>query len=116
MELDANRPAHGVLCALHVGVEVAPVTSEPLALVDQTRILGRDRAFETPNLGVEHQVLEGPMRRVQNDGRRRLIDLPRLDPHEAVLDHVDPAHPVEAPETVQFVDQGETPTLPSPRG
>jgi len=28
-----------------------------------------------PDLGVEHQVLEGPMRRVQNHRGRSLIDL-----------------------------------------
>jgi len=82
------------LCALDVGVEVAPVAGKPLALVHETRVLRCDRGLETANLGIEHQVFEGAMRRVQNDGRRRFVDLPRLDPHEAVLDHVDPADAV----------------------
>src|SRR5205823_11625065 len=61
-------------------------------------------------------VFEGPMRRVQDDGRRRLVNLPRLDPHETVLDHVDPADAVQAAQPVQFVDQGQAPTLPSRGG
>jgi len=53
---------------------------------------------------------------MQDDRRRRLVDLSRLDPHEAVLDHVDPPDPVEAAQPVQFVGEGDAPTLPSPGG
>src|SRR5207248_9717721 len=113
MELEANRPAHGALCALDVSVEVAPMTGKPFALVNETRVLRRDRRLETPSLGVEHQVFESPMRRVQDDGRRRFVDLSRLDSHEAVLDHIDPADAVQAAQPVQFLDKGSTPTLPS---
>ena len=89
------------------------MASKPFALVHEARVLRRDRCLEAPNLGVEHQVFEGPMRRVQNDGRRRFVDLSRLDSHEAVLDHVDPADTMQAPDPVQFLDQENTPTLPS---
>src|SRR2546425_12360800 len=56
------------------------------------------------------------MCRVQDYGGGRFVDLPRLDPHEAVLDHVDPAHPVEAAQPVQLLDERNAPTLPSPGG
>src|SRR2546425_7290535 len=56
------------------------------------------------------------MCRVQDYGGGRFVDLPRLDPHEAVLDHVDPAHPVETAQPVQLLDEGNAPTLPSPGG
>src|SRR5437879_12176803 len=106
MEREANRPADGALCALDVGVEVAPVTGEPLALVHEARVLRRDRSLETRSLGVEHHVLEGPVRGVQDDGRRRLVDLARLDSHEAVLDHVDAADAVQAGQTVDIPNHG----------
>src|SRR6266576_6293767 len=106
VEREANRPADGALCALDVGVEVAPVAGEPLALVHEARVLRGNGRLETPSLGVEHQVFEGPVRGVKNDGRRRLVDLARLDPHEAVLDHVDAADAVQAAQTVELLNQG----------
>ena len=45
------------------------------------------------------------MRLVQDDGRRRLVDLARLDADEAVLDVVDPADAVRAGDPVQLLDQ-----------
>jgi len=114
VERQPNRAAHGALRALDVGVEVAPVAGEPFALVNEARVLCRDRSLETPNLGVEHQVFEGPMRRVQNDGRRRFVDFSRLDSHEAVLDHVDAADAVQAAQTVELLDERNTPALPCP--
>src|SRR2546423_9271722 len=106
MEREANRPADGALCALDVGVEVAPVTGEPLALVHEARVLRRNRSLEMASLGVEHQVFESPVRRVKDDSRRRLVDLARLDSHEAVLDHVDAADAVQAAQTVELLNQG----------
>ena len=45
------------------------------------------------------------MRRVQDAGGRRLVDLARLDPHQAVLDHVDPADAMRAGNRCQAANQ-----------
>ena len=42
---------------------------------------------------------------VQDGAARGLVDAPRLDAHEAVLDHVDPADPVLAALLVQVVEE-----------
>src|SRR5207248_2600829 len=116
VELDAHPTGSGALGALDVCVEVAPMAGEPLALVDETRILRGNRGFEARGLGVEHELFQGAVGRVEDDRRGGFIDFARFDPHKAVLDHVDPADPMEAAKPIQLVDQGDPPTLPSPRG
>jgi hypothetical protein len=71
------------------------MTREPFALVHQSRVFLGDRSLEAASLAVEHQILEGPMRGMEDDRRRRFVDLARLDAHVAIFDHVDPADPMK---------------------
>ena len=89
MELDPDPARHGLLGARDVGVEVTPVGGEPLALIHEARVFLRRRGLETCHLAVEDELLEGAMRGMQDDGRRCLVDLARLDPNEAILDQAD---------------------------
>jgi len=100
MQVDPHPTGHELLGAQDVGVQVPAVAGEPFALIDQSCVFLRDRGFEARRLAVEHQLLECPMCRMQDDRCRRLVDLARLDPHEPILDHVDPADPVKATDPI----------------
>jgi hypothetical protein len=75
MQSDPHTTGDWLLGAQDIGVEVSTVTREPFALIDESRVFLGDRGFETRYLAIEDQILEGSVRRVQDDRRRRLIDL-----------------------------------------
>jgi len=75
VQLDAHATGDGLLGAQDVGVEVSTVTGEPFALVHEPRVLLGNRGLEARRLAIEHQILERPVRRMQNDRRRCFVDL-----------------------------------------
>ena len=52
-----------------------------------------------------HQPLQFLVRGMENDRRRRLVDLARLDADQAVLDHVDAADAMRAGDRAEAVDE-----------
>jgi len=75
VQLDPDASGHQLLSAQGVGVEIAPVTRKPFALVNQSRVFVRGGGFEAGRLAVEHQFLEGPVGRMQDGRRGRFVDL-----------------------------------------
>src|SRR5207248_9999029 len=74
----------------------------------KARVFLRRRGLETRHLAVEDELLEGAMRGMQADGRRCFVDLARLDPNEAILDHVDPADSMQSAQLIELRHQGRT--------
>src|SRR5207237_5260397 len=85
MELYANLAGHKALRTGNVRVEVTTVGRKPLALVDESRVLLRDRGLEMGHPGVEDELVEGATRRVQADGRRAVVYRARCDGGERAL-------------------------------
>jgi hypothetical protein len=57
------------------------------------------------HLALEGQILQGPVGRDERERPGHLIELARLDPDPAVLDHVHPPETVPAAERVHGSDQ-----------
>ena len=64
---------------------------EPEAVVDERGIPVGELGLQVLQVALDRQRLERAVRRVQQRRGRGLVDLARLDAHEPVLDHVDPA-------------------------
>src|SRR6266481_8482626 len=105
MESQADLAAHETLRAAHVGREVLMMRGEPEAVVHEVRVLLRQLRFEAQRLLRQHHVLERAVRGVEDDRSWCLVDLARLDPHEAVLDLIDAADTVLPTELVQALDE-----------
>ena len=63
--------------------------------------------LEPLEIARDDELLELAVRGVQDDRRRRLVDLARLDPDQPVLDHVDAADAVRAGNRLEALDQLE---------
>src|SRR5580693_1481904 len=81
--------------------------AEPEAIVDQVGIGLAYQCLEAERFLGKRQELDFTMGLMEQQGGRGLIDLARLDPDQAVLDMVDPAHAVLAGKLAELVDQGD---------
>ena len=74
-ELEADDAGHALLRAVDEGVERVAQRREPEAVVDDVGVLQADRPGEPVEVPRRDQLLQLLVRRVQHDGRRRLVDL-----------------------------------------
>ena len=93
----------------HVCCDVLVMGTEPEPVVNQLGILDGDRFLQLHLLLRKGHGLERAVGSVQDDARRRFIDLPALDPDQPVLDVVDPANTVDAAEFVQALHDRNRP-------
>src|SRR5258708_26726721 len=93
-ELEPDRAADKTLGALHIRREFLVQRAVPLPVVDQPRILARDRFFETRLVATERETLQSLVRGVQNDRSRSFVDFARLDTYQAILNVIDAPDPI----------------------
>src|SRR5439155_799049 len=105
VEPEPHLAGHETLCASHIRGEVLVMGREPEPVVDELRVFLRNARLESQRVFRQHQRLERALRLMEQHRGRRLVDLPRFDADEAVLDHVDPPHTVFSTDDVQGLDQ-----------
>src|ERR1051325_1913899 len=86
-------------------VEGAPEGGKPQSVIDQIRIFLGQPVLQVEDHLVEREALQLRVREVENRRRRRLVNLPGLDPDEAVLDKVYPPDSVGSADPVQRFEQ-----------
>ena len=116
VQLQPHRPRHVTLGGEDVGIQVLAVAAEPEAVVDQLGILLGHPRLEAALVAGEGHLLQGLVGHEQRHRRRRLVDLPRLDAHQPVLQHVYAPHAVLAGQGVQGRDQLHRPHLAAVQG
>ena len=77
---------------------------EPQPVVDELGVAGLEPGLLPHDVALERDRLEIRVREHQREHPGALVGLPALDPHPAVLDHVEPAEPVRADDGVQLVE------------
>src|ERR1041385_6589122 len=92
-------------------VEGASERGKPQSVIDEVRIFLGQPVLQVEDHLVEREALELRVRKVENRRRRRLVNLPRLDPDQPVLDK-DNAPPSAAPPPSRFsyLSRGTDPT------
>src|SRR5205807_8240443 len=101
----ADLPGHEPLALLDEGVQRLLERREPQPVVDQVGIPGLEPGLLVAQVTLEGQVLEIGVGHEQGQGAGALVYLPALEPHPAVLDHVDAAPPVGAAHPGDLTDQ-----------
>ena len=104
-QFHADDTGHALLHVVDVGVERLAQRREPEAVVDGVGVLQADSARESIALPRHHHLLQLLVRLMQDDGRRRFVDLPRLAADQPVLDHVDAADAVRTRDRAQTGNQ-----------
>jgi hypothetical protein len=105
VELHADRPGGALVDGVHVRVEVAPQRLPPQTGVHEIRPLAVELGLELVLVDGAHQVLELLVGGQDDRRRRHLVDVSHLQPHDAVLDVIDDAHPVARADLRAAFDQ-----------
>src|SRR5207244_3650468 len=93
------------LIAGHEGQEILLKGAEPQSIIDYVRIFLRHESLETLRGLAEHQRLQLIMSAVKDDPGRSLVQLPRLDAHQAILHMIDAADAMFAAQFIEPLDQ-----------
>ena len=104
-ELEPHRARDILLIRDSEGHQVLMELTEPETVIDQVGVGLAHERLEPERFLRKREELEFTMGLVEHDGRRGLVDLARLDADQAILDVVDPADAVLAPELVERTDQ-----------
>src|SRR5581483_424992 len=104
-ELEPHCSADEALRALNVRGQVLVQCAIPLSVVDEPRVLARDDLFEARLLATEGEALQGLVRGVQHNRCRCLVNLARLDAHQAILDVVNAPDPAGTGQGVELFDK-----------
>ncbi len=79
--------------------------AEPETIVDELRIARHQLVLEVRRSAIECQAFYGPMRGEQDRAAGRLIDTSALHADETVLDEIDTANAIVAPQIVECGQQ-----------
>ena len=106
-QLEAHRAGDAPLHRAHERIDGLARLREPEAVVDEVGVGAGQLVLDALEIAGHDQLLELAVRGVQDDRRRRLVDLARLDADQPVLDHVDPADAVRAGNRLEAFDHFE---------
>ena len=87
-ELHGDRAGDGLVRGVDEGVERFPKRGEPVALVDQLPVPGREPFLVRGGRVIQRQRLQVPQGGVQDGGGGRLVHPPALHPDQAVLHQI----------------------------
>ena len=87
-----------------VGIQILAVAGEPQAVINQIGIFLSQARLDTGLVFAQGQGFQGFVGGVQNHRRRRFINFPGLDAHQAVLYVIHPPDAVFPGDSVQMAD------------
>ncbi len=105
VELELDRSGGEFLRRVDGGLQHLPLGREPEAVVDELGIFRHELVLEVGCAAVKRDGFDPAVRRKQNGAARRLVHAARLHADETVLDEIEPADAVCAPERVERSEQ-----------
>ena len=105
VQLQPHRAVHGLLGALHEAIKRILERAIPKALIHQIRPLLLELAFGAQHIGRQGEALQLLVGLDQQQQSRSFVDLPALDAHHPVFDHVEAAEAVAAGQGIGLADQ-----------